>query len=319
VVQVNELQNLARVHLPVYGQLKEHVSFSELRLFKECAWKWFLTKVAGHAPTDRSFQMDFGKAVHSGMEMLYGPDGGDADRAHAHALSLYEEALSTIGELHPTDQKEADRLRGYILPKMFHDCLNSPDLQGIRPLKSELQLMEQIMRTDGLNVKFKGFIDFLFVKKLKTKTVIYIADFKTCQWGWPASKLQDIEVISQILLYKHFFCKLTGADPKNVTAAFILLKKKPKRTSPKGVLPEVFDLSVEVLKVGAGPKATERALEYLQSSISGMHSYSYDRNFKACVRSWTDQETKEERMVSCPFMGTDLCPTPPVSSEQTPG
>jgi hypothetical protein len=301
------------VHLPLYGQLKEHVSFSELRLFNECSWKWFLIKVAGNVPVDRSFQMDFGKAVHSGMEMLYGPDGGDPHAAAAHALTLYNDALSTIGELHPTDAKEAERLRGYILPKMFVDCLACPELQGIRPLRCELQLMEPILRTDGLLVKFKGFIDFIFVKRLKTKTVIYIADFKTCQWGWPAKKLQDIEVISQILLYKHFFCKLTGADPRNVTAAFILLKKKPKRTSPKGELPEVYDLSVEVVKVGAGPKATERALEYLQSSISAMHSYTYERNFRSCIRSWIDQETEEERVVRCPFVGTDLCP----SSEQT--
>jgi hypothetical protein len=300
------------VHLPLYGQLKEHVSFSELRLFNECSWKWYLIKVAGHTPTDRSFQMDFGKAVHSGMEVLYGPGGGDPDAASQHALRLYDEALGTIGPLHPTDAKEAERLRGYILPKMFRDCLDCPELQGIRPLRSELQLMQPIARTDGLEVLFKGFIDFIFVKRLKTKTVIYIADFKTCQWGWPAKKLQDIEVISQILLYKHFFCKLTGADPRNVTPAFILLKKRPRRTSPKGELPETFDLSVEVAKVGGGPKATERALEYMQRSISEMHSYSYERNFGACVRSWIDQETDEERVARCPFAGTDLCP----SSEQ---
>lgn len=297
----------ARVHLPLFGQLKEHVSFSELRLFNECNWKWVALKVFGKQLDERSFHMDFGKAVHAGMELLYAKGEGDPIRAAFYALLIYDQALSTIGELHPTDAKEAERLR-HLLPAIFRDSLACPDLQGIIPIKSELRLFESISRTDGLDVKFKGFIDIIFVKKLKRKTVIYIADFKTCSWGWPAKKFQDIEVISQILLYKHFFCKVTGADPKNVTAAFILLKKKPKLLSPKGVQPEVFDLSVEVVKISAGPKATQQALDYMQRSITGMHSYSYEKNYASCKRSWIDSETEEERVACCPLLDTEDCP-----------
>ncbi len=285
-----------RVHLPLCGQLKEHVSFSELRLFNECQWKWLLLKVFGTAIEDRSYQMDFGKAVHSGMEVLYGP-GGTVEGATEHALRLYDEALQTLDLSHPSDRTEAHRIRDCI-PGFFRDCTLCPELQGINTLKSELQLMQPVERTDGLDIKFKGFIDIVFIKKLKVKTVIYIADFKTCQWGWPAKKLQDIEVISQLLLYKHFFCKMMGADPKNVSLAFILLKKKPKDG----------DLTVSVEKIGAGPKATEKALEYMQRTIAEMHRYSYDKNFDSCVRSWIDKDTKEERVVRCPFMGTELCP-----------
>lgn len=293
-----------RIKLPLYGQLKEHVSFSELRLFNECQWKWALLKVFGEQVEDRSFQMDFGKAVHSGMEVLYGP-GGTAENAANHARELYDESLKILVFTHEQDKKEAYRVRDCI-DGFYRDCAVCPELQGITTLKSELKLMENVERTDGLNIKFKGFIDIVFVKKLKVKTVIYIADFKTCQWGWPFSKFQDIEVISQLLLYKHFFCKMTGADPKNVSAAFILLKKAPRKISKKGE-PEVFDLSVEVSKISAGPKSTESALDYMQKTITGMHSYSYEQNFDKCVRSWIDKETKEERSVKCPFVGTDLC------------
>lgn len=295
-----------RINLPLYGQLKEHVSFSELRLFNECQWKWVLLKVFGEQVEEKSFQMDFGKAVHSGMEHLYAP-GGTAESSAAHALEMYDEALKTLDITHPSDAAEAHRIRDCI-PGFYRDCLACPELQGITTLKSELRLMEDVARTDGLLVKFKGFIDIVFVKKLKYKTVIYIADFKTCQWGWPAKKFQDIEVISQLLLYKHFFCKMTGADPKNVSAAFILLKKKPKVISDKGVEPVVYDLTVDVEKISAGPKATEKALEYMQTTITGMHSYGYEQNFGSCVRSWIDKETKEERFVKCPFVGTEKCP-----------
>ena len=285
-----------RVHLPLYGQLRDRISFSELRLFNECSWRWFVQKVIGAEVDERSFQMDFGKAVHSGMEVLYGPDG-TVERATEHALKLYDEALATLDLTHSSDRAEAHRIRDCI-PKFYQDCAECEELKGITTLKSELRLSEPILRTDGLEINFKGFIDIVFVKRLKRKTVIYIADFKTCQWGWPAKKFQDIEVISQLLLYKHFFCKMIGADPKNVSLAFILLKKKPKEG----------DLCVQVAKIGAGPKATEHALEYMQKTITAMHSYSYEQEFGACVRSWIDQETKEERTVKCPWMGTEMCP-----------
>lgn len=280
------------------------MSFSELRLFNECQWKWVLLKVFGEQTEDRSFQMDFGKAVHSGMEVMYGSDGS-IEKATENALAIYDEALKTLDLSHPSDRAEAHRIRDCI-PGFYRDCAVCPELQGIKTLKSELQLMQPIDRTDGLNVKFKGFIDIVFVKKLKRKTVIYVADFKTCQWGWPAKKFQDIEVISQLLLYKHYFCKMMGADPKNVSLAFILLKKKPKDG----------ELCVEVAKISAGPKATEAALNYMQKAITGMHSYSYEKNYGSCVRSWKDPETKEERVVRCPFAGTDKCPG---SAETTTG
>ena len=296
-----------QVHLPLYGQLKEHVSYSELRLFNECSWKWVLLKVFGLETAERSFQMDFGKAVRSGMEVLYSPDRPmDVAAATRHALEMYEKALSEYEILHESDRKEAERIKQFI-PRFYEDCLTCPELQGITTLKSELQLYQEILRTDGLALKFKGFIDITFIKKLKRKTVIYIADFKTCQWGWPADKFRDIEVISQLILYKHFFCKLTGADPKNVSTAFILLKKKPKRTSARDVLPETFESCVDVVKIGAGPKATEKALQYLQQSITAMHSYTYEKNFDACKRGWIDPETKEERTVQCPFLDTPHC------------
>ena len=285
-----------RTKLPLYGQLREHVSFSELRLFSECQWRWLLRKVMGHDVPERSFHMDFGKAVHSGMELLYGPDGS-VDRASERALGMYDAALAEFPAEHPTDATEAVRIRDCI-PEFYRDCLACPELQGITTLRSELALMEDIGRTDGLTLKFKGFIDIVFVKRLARKTVIYIADFKTCQWGWPRDKLGDITVTAQILLYKHFFCKLTGADPKNVKTAFILLKKRPREG----------DVRVQVLDVSPGPKMVSQAIEYMQRSITEMHSYDYEQNFNACRRTWTDRETKEERTSSCQFLGSDLCP-----------
>lgn len=284
------------VHLPLFGQLREHVSFSELKLFSECQWRWLLKKVAGHDTKDESFQMDFGKAIHAGMEVLYGP-GGTVDAATAVASQMYEEGLKKYVDMHPSDAAEAERIKGCVR-EFYRDCLACPELQGITTLRSELKLFEDIGRTDGLELKFKGFIDIVFVKKMKRKTVIYIADFKTCQWGWPRDRLGDITVTAQILLYKHFFCKLTGADPKNVKTAFVLLKKRPAED----------DIRVQVLEVSPGPKMVTQAIEFMQRTITEMHGYTYEQNFNACRREWTDRDTKEVRHADCQFLGSDLCP-----------
>lgn len=288
-----------RIHLPLYGQLKEHVSFSEIGLFNSCQWKWVLMKVFGIDSDERSLAMEFGSSAHSGMEFMYGESGiQPIPDAVTHALAELKKNLEGL-ELNDQEKEDLPGLQA-MLPRFFEDMLSCEDLVGIRPLKSELRLYESIARTDGLDVKFKGFIDFIFVKRLKTKSVIYIADFKTCKWGWPYKKYQDIKVIAQILLYKHFFCKLTGADPKNVTAAFILLKKTPKEG----------ESSVEVAKIASGPKALQQALDYLQKTITEMHSYSYTKNYESCVTRWTDAKTKKEMSFSCPYLRKE-CEGPP--------
>lgn len=284
------------VRLPLYGQLKQHVSYSELSLFNECQWKWLLTKVYNAAPEDEgSLALAYGSAVHAGMEILYSAEVPCIEDAVRDAEKLFVERTEKL-TLDENQQLEWQRLKD-LLPNLFRDCLANPDLQGIKPLKAELALYESINRTDGLDVKFKGFIDLIFVKKLKRKTVIYIADFKTCSWGWPAEKYQEISVIAQILLYKHFFIKLTGADPKNVTAAYILLKKLPR----KG------DTSVEVAKISSGPKMMQKAIDYLQDSITMMHSGIYLQNEQSCIKTWKDKQTGLEKQAKCVFFETNDC------------
>jgi hypothetical protein len=85
-------------------------------------------------------------------------------------------------------------------------------------------------------MKFKGFIDMVIKTKDKRgNTILYICDFKTCSWGWPVEKKQDRNLQYQILLYKHFLCKKFDLDPKFVRTAFVLLKRKPGKNSPRRI------------------------------------------------------------------------------------
>jgi len=295
------------VRLPVAGQMRDHVSYSELRLFEQCEWKWYLVKALGLGADERSLPMEFGSAIHSTLEKAFSPDATPSqEELDLEFRSAYEKNVEGL-ELQPHEVEERERLRE-LGPKIVRDALACPDLQGIRPMKNELALMVPIARTDGLDVKFKGFVDFVYAKRLKTKTVIYIADFKTCTWGWPAAKLMDPKVCAQILLYKHFFCKITGANPRDVSAAFILLRKTPREG----------DSSVSVEKIGAGPKVLQSALDFLQGTITGMHSGEYRKNRESCVRRWVDPVTKEDREARCPFFETTECPSADVPGVSTP-
>lgn len=267
-----------------------------MRLFKSCEVKWLLSKIGEEAADERSLPMEFGSAIHSAMELMWDPDSNTSvERAGEIFIEQFDK--NCIGlELSTDEDEEHLRLRE-LGPRMLSDAWTCPELQGIRPLSTELDLMEPIMRTDGLDMKFKGFVDFIFVKQLKRKRVIYVADFKTCTWGWPAKKAMDPEVTAQVLLYKHFLCRMLGADPSDVTAAFILLKKTPRDGDP----------SVEVLKIPSGPKAVRSAVDLLQSTITAMNSGSYRRNRDVCTRTWTDRKSGEERTFRCPFLGVQ-CP-----------
>lgn len=285
------------IRLPLYGQLRESVSYSEVRLFNDCQWKWYLRHVAGLYLPERSLQMSFGTTIHKVLESAFSPvivhSLQELDGIFAAEFDKNMEGL----ELLPHEVEERERLRG-LGPQIIRDSLACPDLQNVVPLKNELRIFEPISRNDGLDIRFKGYVDFIFMKKLTRKKVIFIADFKTCTWGWTPQKVQDPATWAQLVLYKHYFCKLTGANPRDISTAFILLKKTPREE----------DSSVQVVRVGAGPKALQQALDYMQSTITAMHSGRYEKNRKNCIYQWVDRITKEPRSATCPFYQSENCP-----------
>lgn len=154
---------------------------------------------------------------------------------------------------------------------------------------NEFQLNEPIDRSDGEKLNFKGYIDIAIkVEPKKGKTLLYICDFKTCSWGWPIDKKQDLTVMAQLVLYKHFVCKKFSLDPKNVRTAFILLKKRPKTPAD----------TVEFYTFSTGPKTMEKVLEMFQSDITKMRSGLYQKNRKSCTNKYGE---------SCPYLNTNLC------------
>ena len=132
-------------------------------------------------------------------------------------------------------------------------------------LGSEIPLDEAIEDED--DYIFKGFIDGV-VSTPDGK--VHIFDWKTCSWGWDAKRRNDPMTTYQLTLYKHFFARKMGIDPKNIETHFALLKRTSKKDR------------VEFFRVTSGPRKTENALKLLKKALYNIKNQRYIKNRLSC-------------------------------------
>lgn len=243
-----------------------------------------------------SVHFDFGTAIHEAIEkFLTKKDPIDEDSAYAifveKLTELYKKNNQKYDKKVTTSEIENLLKSGEMIIRGLKDC---PELKDVEVVHNEYPLFENIDRDDDLNMKFKGFIDIVLKTKAKNgDTVLYVADFKTCSWGWDVETRQDRWKQYQLFLYKFYLCKKFNLDPKYVRTAFILLKKRP----PKGTPP------VEFFPVSAGPVSVQRALDALHTNLTEMKhrvatgSFAKDRS--QCVDKYGN---------TCPYKGSVHCP-----------
>lgn len=277
--------------------MRPHVSYSELASFAtECKWKWKLDYLEGRRSSAYSVHFDFGTSIHEGLELhLTRKSPISVDDAVKHFREKFSSLYAKNGDKYDkkVSQKDIDGLlvSGENILRHLDDC---QELKGAEVVHNEYPLFEDIQREDGVEVKFKGFIDIVLKSKDKRdNTILYICDFKTCSWGWSGEDRQNRWKHYQLFLYKYFLCKKFNIDPKNVRTAFILLKKKPAA----GVSP------IEFFPVSAGPVSVQRSLDVLNSTITEMAAHDKDGDFEknrdCCKNKYGNV---------CPYYNTDLCP-----------
>ena len=256
--------------------------------------------------------MDFGTACHETIELLKTREkvpGVDIDVAIFLFRKKLEFLFGTNSSFYPKRDLIFDE-RTYSSPidpllsageniiRRLDEC---DEIRESEVVYNEFPLYEKIDRTDDLDVKFKGFIDLVVKTKDKRgNTILYVCDFKTCSFGWDRDKRQDQSLHFQLLLYKHFLCKKFGLDPKLVRTAFVLLKKRPppvEKGSKETVCP------VEWFPISAGPVATQRAVDYLNTTVTKMSELSRTDDLRKmrdkCLSDFGDL---------CVYYNTNECP-----------
>ena len=260
---------------------KKHVSFSEIKNWKECAYRHKLQQIDKINMFSPSPFLDFGTIVHEGCEHFL--------KTREIDLEPIEEALRLAWEKKGFDEPDNpwrasppgwykyEHIDTWV--KWAKTCLTDlpafmeETFPGWSYITAEEQLYELIPK-DVL--KFKGFIDGVIKTKTKSgKNKAFILDWKTAgERGWHYQKRKDWLIHAQLAMYKNFWSRkhnISPEDIKNIQCGFILLK----RGGPPGD-------SCELLKVSVGPSTAMRADKLVTDMIKTVRKGLFMKNRDSC-------------------------------------
>ena len=250
---------------------KPHVSFSEVKLWKECSYRHNLLHIKKIDLSKPSSILDFGTSVHAAHENFI--------NTKTMNISITTDMLKTLWEKNSHKDnleksiKEAEQILLEV-PEFYEK--NFP---GWEPVAAELALYESIT---GHQNAFKGFIDAVIRTKGKRDEDIYwILDAKTTTRGWFREKRSDEMVKSQLALYKNYWCqKNPHINFKNVRCGFVLLKKTAK-----------LGEHCELFTVPLGEVPIKRSLKVVTNMISSVKRGIALKNRDACM--WCEYKNTE--------------------------
>lgn len=267
---------------------KPHISFSEIKTWKECPYRHKLTHIDKIETFEESPYLHFGTAVHEGCESLIETKQVDRDKI----LKVMKESWQNAGF---ENEEWYSKQPGWYKHEpvevweswannMWDEVLSFLDEQfpGWECFNAEEDLYEEISNRD---LFFKGFIDgVLKVPKKRGKGYEYwIIDWKTASpRGWSRDKKQDLGMTAQLILYKHFWARKHNVELKDVRCAFILLKRGAKPGKVCSIVP-----------VSVGNKTLERGIKLMNNMINSVNRGIYLKNRNSCKY--------------CPFLNTEHC------------
>lgn len=256
---------------------KAHISFSELRDWRDCSYRHKLKYVMKIDLGRPGPLLDFGTAVHASCEDFLKTREMKPQIAVDMIREIWEKNKYVKGF-------EPETVEGYV--KEAQDILTDvpawmdetfPDWEFV---DAEHYLYEAI---DNKPHAFKGFIDGIIkCKGARGKMLFWLLDWKTTGWGWSAEKKGDPMVCAQLVLYKNFWSQKTGTDPKMVRCGFVLLKRSAKK-----------DKHCELVTTSVGEVTTTRSLTVINSMLGSVKKGIAIKNRLACT--------------FCDYYGTEHC------------
>lgn len=238
---------------------KCHISFSEYSDWMACSWRHKLKNI-DKVDLDRPGPaLAFGTAIHHACEMWVSKREPMFENFMKKFDEEWEKCLKhprLIIESFSFTEKSKLVTSARTICEDFPSFLDEtfPEWE---PIATEQNLYESI---DGHeDVKFKGYIDCIIKSKSKNKWKYHVLDYKTCSWGWSSDKKQDPITSAQLVFYKHYWALKAGIPLKDISCAFILLKKIAKPGSSCGIV-----------KVSVGDITRERALKNASKMITAV-------------------------------------------------
>ena len=257
---------------------KPHISFSEIKCWKECSYRHKLSYIDKIDTFEPSPYLDFGTAVHEGCETYLKTKTVDTDKLTSDIRSAWKkngfDNPEWISRHASWFKHQPEDVWIKWASNMWAEVPEFLDttFPGWSCFEAEEYLYESIENRD---VKFKGFIDGVIKvpKKRGTGHNYWIIDWKTAgSWGWRRDKKQDLGMTAQLILYKHFWSRKHNIPLEDIRCGFVLLKRGAK----PGKICELVPVSV-------GPKSLDKGLKLLSNMISSVKRGMFLKNRDACT------------------------------------
>lgn len=275
---------------------KPHISYSEVKIWKECAWRHKLSYIDGIEGSPPTQHLVYGTLVHACVEYFL------LNRKLDDRLSLLESEIREEWKKYGfdteefiTDQKARAKKQGWNYVHNFVDewvqwakvsVESIPDfLETTFPawelVSAEEALYESI---ENKSLKFKGFIDAIIRVPTKNgKYKYWILDWKTASpRGWSLEKKRDFMMHAQIALYKSFWGPKNNISLRDIKTGFVLLKKGLKK-----------EKTCQLIEISTGPSTLEKANKLVSNMISTVSKGFFLKNRNSCK--------------FCDFSGTAHC------------
>ena len=269
---------------------KPHVSFSEVKHWKECPYRHkliYIDKIDMHSPSP---YLDFGTAVHEGCENLLEGNSVDKNKLLSDIRTAWKkydfDNPEWVASQPDWYKKQYAPLEEWCMwaENMWDEVVPFLDEEfpGWTVHEAEEELYEPIQNKE---LSFKGFIDGVIkVPKKRGKGYEYwIIDWKTAgKGGWNPYKKRDFLMQLQLVLYKFYWAEKHSIPHNEIKCAFVTLGRGAK----KGKV-------CQLVKVSAGPKTLVKGVKILNSMISSVRKKMFLKNRNSCKY--------------CPYFETEHC------------
>ena len=268
---------------------KAHVSYSEVKLWKECSYRHKLTYIDKLQAYEDNPYADFGTAIHTAIENYLLTRTMDLEKCLQELRSVWskkgydsvEYIEKRVSEGHVKNEPlEIWEDYARVIIAQFPTWLEN-EFPEWEIVSAECQLYEPI---DGEDISFKGFVDCLIkVKDKKGKELLWVIDWKTTgPGGWFYKKKQNFLFLAQVGLYKKYISKKLNIPLKDIRCGYVFLKRGAKPTK-----------CIELFNVSVGPKFVEKADKMVDSMIKSVKNGMTLKNFNSCRY--------------CPFANSEHC------------
>lgn len=245
---------------------KKHISFSELKDWKECSFRHKLKYIDQLNFFVNNPAVCFGTAVHAACENFLKTKVMDKNICFDSIKTLWEEnkSIETFNDKTFMEaMKESDTLLDEIPSFMNENFPNWELVEAEKEIYTEIKDFK--IKSSGEDAYFKGFIDGVIkIKDKNGNDQFWVLDWKTSNFGWRTDKKQHPDTKLQLVLYKHYFSSLSNIPLKDIRCAFVILKRR----GAIGKRCELFNISIGEVPIKSSLDLIKNMLTTLDKGIA---------------------------------------------------